>query len=604
MTNGPRLHAPELLGDAWFGTGGDWVTLDDLRGRFVLLDFWTLCCVNCHHVLAELRQLEAEFADVLTVIGVHSPKFTHERELSAVEAAISRHGIAHPVLNDPDLHTWQAYAVRAWPTLVLIDPQRRIIGTYSGEGHGHAIAATLRSEITRAAAAGILAPGADPYVHPKATSTAYNNPNKAILLDDNRLFVSNTGNHQLVLSSTSNPNTPQAVLGSGTRGLRDGVGKRASFNEPLGVVQLPAAVAAQVGYDVVVADSANHALRSIRLDDLTVGTVAGTGQQWMQGDRIDGPALSVPLSTPWDVAWVGDSVLVAMAGDHRLWRFDPRTGTACVVAGTSNEGLVDGPAAESWFAQPSALAVAEDTVWVLDAETSALRTLIDDHVATVIGTGLFDFGHVDGDATEALLQHPLGVAVANGGRVLIADTYNGAIRSYDPATRGVSTVARGLREPTDVVVIDDGATLLVVESAAGQLTRVPIGGEERVAEGAMTTSRPVTTLRPGQVRLSVEFTPPPGQHRDERYGPATQLVVTATPPQLLRDGEGRGVDLNRTLVLDPAVGDGVLHVAARGASCDDDSPHASCHIHQQDWGIPVVLDSSGESRLVLPLAGN
>jgi thiol-disulfide isomerase/thioredoxin len=119
-------------------------TLASLRGRFVLLDFWTFCCVNCLHVLDELRGLEERWADVLTVVGVHSPKFPHEAEPGAVEAAAARYGVTHPVVDDADMTTWQAYATRAWPTLVLIDPEGFIAARYAGEGHAHAIDALLR----------------------------------------------------------------------------------------------------------------------------------------------------------------------------------------------------------------------------------------------------------------------------------------------------------------------------------------------------------------------------------------------------------------------------------------------------------------------------
>jgi thiol-disulfide isomerase/thioredoxin len=578
--------------------------LSDLRGRFVLLDFWTLCCVNCHHVLAELRELEAEFADILTVIGVHSPKFEHERDLDAVSAAVARHGIHHPVLNDPDLHTWQAYAVRAWPTLVLIDPVGRIIATYSGEGHGHAIAATLREAAQAAQAEGILTPGPDIYVAEDRPTGVYNQPGAALMLDNQQLVVSDTGNHRLVITTVDDPHTPLAVIGDGQRGHRDGADAHARFNEPLGLALLPRTVADVVGYDVVVADSANHLLRGVRLADRSVRTIAGTGAQWMQGQPTLGAATDVALSTPWDVAWFDDSLLVAMAGDHRLWRFDPIHGDISTMAGTTNEGLVDGPPAQSWFAQPSALAPAGDVVWLADAETSALRQVSQDMVTTVVGKGLFDFGHVDGPAHQARLQHPLGLAVTSDGDVLIADTYNGAIRRYHPGSGTVTTVAQGLREPVGVVLTPDDSTMLVVEGAAGRITTIAVESGKEISGPTLTTSRPVTELAAGAVELVVDFVPPPGQIRDERYGPATSLVVTATPPQLLRAGEGRGTGLTRTLELDPAVGDGVLHVAARGASCDSSTAtdHAACYIHQQDWGIPVRLVADGSRHLTLALA--
>src|SRR5690606_34099917 len=227
-------------------------------------------------------------------------------------------------------------------------------------------------------------------------------------------------------------------------------------------------------------------------------------------------AYEYELSAPWDVAWYRDRVIVAMAGIHQLWWFDPVRRTAGAWAGTTVEGLRDGPLAQAWFAQPSGLATSPDgaTLWVADSETSALRAVRDGEVHTAVGIGLFDFGHADGPADRALLQHPLGVVVHPDGGVLVADTYNGAVRRYDPHARTVATVATGLAEPSDVLVSGSGE-LLVVESAAHRLTRLrPDVVAEAAAARRMRTERPPTALAPGEVRLEVVFTPAPGQKLD------------------------------------------------------------------------------------------
>jgi sugar lactone lactonase YvrE len=259
-------------------------------------------------------------------------------------------------------------------------------------------------------------------------------------------------------------------------------------------VRLPEQVAAQVGYDVVIADSGNHALRGLRLSDLQVTTIAGTGEQWMQGDATTGPATEVRLSTPWDVEYADDVVYVAMAGEHRIWAFDPIAGDVRVHAGTTNEGLTDGVLAQAWFAQPSALVRDGANVWVIDAETSALRVMTPTAIESRIGRGLFDFGHVDGPAGSALLQHPLGAALLPDGSLLIADSYNAALRRFDPANGHVSTIARDLAEPSDVVVLAEEAAVLVVESAAGRITKVPIDAGILVSGEAMRTIRPALRL--------------------------------------------------------------------------------------------------------------
>lgn len=597
------MTAPELNGDRWLGTGGRWLSLADLRGRVVLLDFWTLCCVNCHHVLAELEPLERRCADVLTVVGVHSPKFEHEKDAEAVAGAMQRHGIEHPVLNDPRMSTWQAYGVRAWPTLVLISPAGEIVGRYSGEGHAHALEIAIAQVVAEAEADGSLVRGPSPFVGLEEQVTPYVQPSKAVLLDGERIVVSDTGRSQLAIALLSDPNEPGFRVGSGRRGWSDGSAAEAEFREPNGIVRLPPSVADEVGYDLVVADSGNHVLRGVRLDDLSVRTVAGTGHQWMQGSPTSGTASSIDLSTPWDVAWDGSRVIVAMAGEHRLWWFDPIDCTVGIWAGTTQEGLVDGPLESAWFAQPSALAVDSDGVWVVDAETSALRRVTGQSIVSVVGTGLFDFGHVDGPSEQALLQHPLGCAVLGDGSVLIADAYNGALRRYDPAASRVSTVAQGLAEPSDVVVVPGSDDAWVVEAAAGRLTRVSLSQEAEHHGEALRTRRPPLHLAPGEVTVEVVFTPPNGQKRDDRFGPSTSLEVGASPPALLLAGAGAGTDLVRVISVAGDIAEGVLHVAARGASCDVAGEHAACHMHQQDWGIPVTIGAGGVSTVRLELAG-
>ncbi len=590
----PRVRAPELVGRGWLNTDGP-LSLADLRGRFVLADFWTFCCVNCLHVLDELREVEEKYDGELVVIGVHSPKFVHEADPDALAAAVERYDVRHPVLDDPDLVTWQAYTARAWPTLVLVDPEGYVVAQYAGEGHAHAIDALVGELREEHRAKGTLQPGDSPYVAPTPQAGDLRFPAKAIRLPGKGFLVADAGHHQVV-ELADDAETVVRRHGSGEKGWADGSTGDAAFNEPNGLCLLPDEVAAAVGYDVVVADTVNHALRGLTLATGEVRTVAGDGKQWMQGDGTGS------LSSPWDVAWWQDRVWVAMAGIHQLWTFDPRTGEVEVAAGTTNEGLLDGPLAEAWFAQTSGFAAAGDRLWLADSETSSLRYVEGDRVVTAVGKGLFDFGFQDGPADGALLQHPLGVTALPDGSVAVADTYNGAVRRYDPATGEVTTIATGLAEPSGGTV--DGDHLVVVESAAHRLVRVPLGASARADGSAHTTQRPVTELAAGEVELVISFEPPPGQKVDDRFGPPSQLLVEATPAALLKAGDGRGTDLTRTLVLDATVGDGVLHIAARAASCDAHGGEgAACHMHQQDWGVPVRVVDGAARQLVLPLSG-
>ena len=319
----PRVRAPELRGRGWLNTDRP-LSLGDLRGRWVLLDFWAFCCVNCLHVLDELRPLEEKYDGELVVVGVHSPKFVHEADPDALAAAVERYEVAHPVLDDPELVTWGSYTARAWPTLVLVDPEGYVVAQYAGEGHVHAIDALIAELREEHVKKGTLQPGDSPYVAPVPEPRDLRFPAKAIRLQNKGFLVADAGNHQLVELADDAESVVRRI-GSGTRGLQDGTAGNARLNEPNGLCALPPEVAAAVGYDVVVADTVNHALRGVVLESGGVRTLAGNGKQWFRDASSLGSSThglqggdTSSLSSPWDVTWWKSRVWVAMAGIHQL----------------------------------------------------------------------------------------------------------------------------------------------------------------------------------------------------------------------------------------------------------------------------------------------
>lgn len=645
-----RVRASELVGRGWLNTGGQEVSLEDLRGKIVILDFWTFCCINCLHVLDELRPLEERFKDVLVTVGVHSPKFEHEADPDALAAAVERYEIAHPVLDDPNLITWQAYSARAWPTLVVLDPEGYIAASLAGEGHVAGLTSLVEELEAEHEAKGTLHRGTGPYVPPEPVSRTLRFPGKAIPVTRTlggeqdslgNFLVSDTGHHRIV-ELAPDLETVIRSWGGGDdqeKGHQDDDAAAARFNEPQGLTLLPAELSEEVGYDIVVADTVNHRLRGINTTTGSVSTLAGNGvQRLLDAERARAGAvesgtlgtdpLDVSLSSPWDVLYSESLglVVIAMAGTHQIFTFDPRTGELSIFAGTGLEGLLDGAADEAWFAQTSGLTEdAAGDIWIADSETSSLRVIRTSaagekpvSVETVIGEGLFDFGFRDGDPEQARMQHPLGVTALPDGSVLVADTYNGAIRRYrgehlaaDGTTvaANVSTVARGLKEPSDVLLDADGASLLVVETNAHELVRIAIPEQYlSVDEGAAQSQRPATMVSPGDFDLSIGFSAPTGQKLDDRWGDPTQLKVSSSPENLLLDGGGNSEGLRRTLKLNPEVSEGVLHITARAAACDgapgEEIPmYAACHLYQQDWGIPVKLEAGAQSELTLDLRG-
>jgi thiol-disulfide isomerase/thioredoxin len=619
-----RAHGSPLRGRGWLNTGGAELDLEALRGKIVLLDFWTFCCVNCLHVLDELRPLEEKWADELVVVGVHSPKFEFEKDVDALRANIERYEVAHPVIDDPELETWTAYGARAWPTLMVLDTHGRIAGNLSGEGHAANLDGLVAQLVAEGEADGSLRRGPAPTVLAERAEQTLRFPSKLAVLPDGRLVVSDAGQHRLVVFQDDGV-TVDAIIGTGERGHADGDETVAQFAEPNGVLALPAEVADEVGYDLLVADTAGHRLRGVKVGQdrllrsrtaTEVTTVAGTGEQWMQGEplpRGEGDARTYALSTPWDLTWSHalNRAVIAMAGIHQLWTFDPATGALLVLAGTTQEGLVDGPAVTSWWAQPSGLDELPDgRIVVADSESSAVRILDPQtmRISTLVGKGLFDFGHVDGPLDTSRLQHPLGVTALPDGRIAIADTYNGAIRLLDEESGEVVTVATDLKEPSDAIVgppVDGIGQLIVVESGAHRITWVPVAkaAERIIDEGAQRSERPVTEVGPGPLTVRVLFTPPPGHKLDDSLGPSTQVTIATIPTSMLTAGGGVDTALERTVTLDPAYTEGVLHVSARAASCDADPAveFPACHMHQQDWGVPIRVVEGGPDHLDLSL---
>ena len=329
--------------------------------------------------------------------------------------------------------------------------------------------------------------------------------------------MADAGHHQLV---ELDGDDVIRRIGTGRRGAAD---DPPEFAEPNGLALLP-------NGDIAVADTANHVVRIVHTDG-HVSTLdlpaALRGQRTITGDI---PA----VLSPWDVAWwpALGRLVVAAAGVHLLLSVDPASGETAVLAGTTVEGLRDGPALDGWLAQPSGLAVDGDRIWFVDAETSALRYLtIDGELHTAVGEGLFDFGHVDGPAQHARFQHPLGVTLLADGSVAVLDTYNGAVRRYDPASDTVSTLARDLLEPSGAVLVD--GDLVVVESAAHRLVR-PVPRSELVSGVPERTTRPVSPLAPGAVTLAVRFTPAPGTQAGRAVRAVHPAHRDASPPQLLR----------------------------------------------------------------------
>jgi DNA-binding beta-propeller fold protein YncE len=417
-----------------------------------------------------LRELERRFGDAIAVVGVHSGKYTAERVTERIRDASIRLDGIHPVLNDRQFRVWRAYAVRAWPTLVAIDPKGAVIGMSAGEFTADGVTPFIERVLAESRAAGVLREeamrlGADPPTIPPER-LAY--PGKVAVRGD-RIAIADSGHHRLLLGRLEEDGSRMRVeraIGSGVPGLANG--DAPAFRYPQGL-------AFDADDTLYVADTGNHAIRAVSLANGSVRTLAGTGGQLRTArDRAAGA-----MSSPWDIALDGETAYIAMAGIHQLWTLDLRNDIAAPFAGTGAEELYDGSHDQAALAQPMGVALARDALLVADAESSAVREVdltTPGAVRTIVGTGLFDFGHVDGVGDRVRLQHPQGLAVAEDDRVLVCDSYNDSLRWLDRAKREVSTWVRGLHEPGGLAI--EGRRVYVADTNAHRIAVIDIGSTE------------------------------------------------------------------------------------------------------------------------------
>ncbi len=435
---GKQPAPPFPTGLDWINTGGRPVTLKELRGKVVLLDFWTYGCINCFHILPGLDRLQKTYGNDLVIIGVHSAKFATERKTAHIEAIVLRYGIDHPVVNDKNMQIWNEYGAEGWPTLTVIDPAGNVVGQVSGEGH-YALLNEVIGRLTKEfTARGEI--NSKPLwfsgIRLQMPKTTLLFPGK-VLADQahDRLFIADSNHNRIVVTTLAGK--VLAVIGDGTAGLRDGSYAETEFHYPQGMTL--------AGADTLyVADTDNNAIRRVNLKTRRVVTVAGDGRQTYMTDPVI-PARTAELNTPWAVLFHGGLLYIAMAGQHQLWVYDPAQKVIRLYAGSGEEGIQDGALLSASFAQSSGLATDGHELYVADPEASAVRQVgfgPAARVRTLVGTGLFDFGDRDGVGRKVLLQHDLGIAW-HAGHLYIADTYNSKIKVLDPKTRRVTTLAGG-----------------------------------------------------------------------------------------------------------------------------------------------------------------
>ncbi len=443
----------------------------DFKGRVLLFDFWTYCCINCMHVIPDLKKLEAKYGDDLLVVGVHCGKFDAEKDSENIRQAVLRYNLAHPVVNDPEFKVWKAFGARSWPTLALIDADGKYQGSLAGEGNYEELDAAIGALIAKRGAAKPAAELPLALESAKAESLALSFPGKVFVAKDGRVFVADSNHNRIAVVSPEGKLLD--VIGSGDRGSDEGAFEIATFFNPQGMALL--------GDVLYIADTDNHLLRAADLKARTVKTAAGTGEQGHLRSG-SGQGVTTPLNSPWDLAAMPDGrIFIAMAGNHQIWVLDSVNGIVSHFSGSGRESIVDGPAKTAAFSQPSGLALSPDfsKLYVADSEVSAVRAVstADGFAKTIVGKGLFDFGDIDGSGDAVRLQHPLGLALSDG-LLVVADTYNNKLKTLDPVKRNSKAIAiQGLKldEPGGVSAL--GPLLFVADTNAHRIVKIDLKAE-------------------------------------------------------------------------------------------------------------------------------
>lgn len=481
------VRAPEFpAGFTWYNTKEP-LSLRALRGKLVLLDFWTYGCINCMHILPDLKRLEEKYPKNLVVISVHSAKFSNESEAKNIRNALLRYNIEHPVLVDQKMRVWDEYAVRSWPTFVLIGPDGRVIGQTSGEGNYDVLDRAIATSLEESRPKGILneTPLKLALERAKVPATPLWYPGKIAINAGGQLAISDS-NHNRVVFANHLDGKIEAVAGSGVAGFKDGDLATAQFNNPLGLAFNPE------DNTWYVADTNNHAIRAINLNTKKVSTIAGTGQQAEWGAK-GGTGTQAALSSPWDLYLNRHTLYIAMAGPHQIWQMDLTDGKVSVFAGSGIEARKDGTRQTAAFAQPSGLASDGKHLFVADSESSSIRSVdlpeTGDQVTTLAGGDLFDFGDKDGQGLSVRLQHPLGLAYHDG-TLYLADTYNSKIKRLDPKTGVVKTIhSGGLYEPGGLAFDASTGTLFIADTNNNTLRRLNLK-ENKLAAVSLTGLQP------------------------------------------------------------------------------------------------------------------
>ncbi|MCP5474840.1 MAG: redoxin domain-containing protein [Rhodanobacteraceae bacterium] len=470
------IYLQELPAELEWVNTDEAIRLSQLRGKAVLLNFFTGSSIACEQQVQELRLLETKFHDGLVVLGIHTAKHPVEADSKLLLKTCNRWNLRHPVASDREWLLWRQLGIETWPTAVLIDCEGRLVGVYPGEGRRAELEVRIQEILDQAAEKELRSYESAPTARKPEPRGALRFPTR-LVASGAHLYVADSGYNRVLEVGFDGRINRQ--FGSGNPGHWDAKGIEAGFRCPVGL--------ALTKDFLMIADTGNHAIRRVRLMSGDVDTIAGNGLCGRPSAADISAPRATPLASPVDVTLQNDRLYIAMAGSHQIWQLDLGRGSLSLLVGNGREDAVDGTGTFSSFAQPTALAVLGESLFVLDAATSSLRKirLEDGRVSTLVPGGLYSDGSTDGLGMAARMCHPTAIHADTARNVLwIADTLNNKLRVYGLAKNELKTlnINYNLQSPAGVCVAQGAVfianthahEILKLDLKTGRLARLAI----------------------------------------------------------------------------------------------------------------------------------
>lgn len=427
------------------------LTLEELQERVILVYFWSGSCINCYESLPKIKELQNEFGSKLVIIGVHSPMFMGEGDYLAVKKAVLRHDITYPVINDQNSRIMNNFALKEWPSFLVINPYGMVSKKFSGKNEVEKVGEYVSKQITKYKFQ--ISRNALPILLEKnnlignvlsyPTKLAYANNFNHKTRQIPAIFIANTGQNSINITTITGESLLK--IGSGKIGMADGSFDVATFNAPQGLLY--------ADNKLYVADTGNNAIRLINFKENKVQTIVGNGARGGIIEEGDNDAKAISLSSPTDIEFFPDenNLVISNSGTNQILLYNINEQDISIFAGSGVQGSDDGKYPNNSLAQTADMAVYGDKLYFVDSASSSLRFASEDGEVKTLAKAIevlkqnnsANFNSSD-NKKYSILQSPKGLVVDDTG-VYISDSLNNRLKKYDFSTSQIRDLVGSIR---------------------------------------------------------------------------------------------------------------------------------------------------------------